>query len=351
MLRWEGVVARRTFPAPILTSAFFIAVMAAASGARASPPDAAGADPEAARRYEEGLAAAEAQRWNDARVAFLAAFSAHPSASIAAPLGRAELMVGRHRDAAEHLAYFLRVATDARPEDLTLATELLDVARSKVGTLKIRVNVPGTEVRIDGKLVGRAPLPEVLYVEPGPRTLEARAPDRASEPVTIEATPGAKQEVILVLPPRESAPLAPVPAKEDRQAWRTYAFGAGAALALTGLSVGVGLTFAANARSDDAAARLATLARDTPSGYAVCSGAGLSLHPGACSELRQSLVGIDRLHDLAVAGYVVGGVAAAGTVVISLLPRARPLQASGARLGVVPIVHANAQGLVLFGAF
>src|SRR4051812_12550791 len=66
------------------------------------------AEKEWERLYDEGRKAAKAGKWAQARDLFLRSWRIRRDFLVAINLGRAELELGKYRDAAEHLAYFTR---------------------------------------------------------------------------------------------------------------------------------------------------------------------------------------------------------------------------------------------------
>lgn len=127
--------------------------------------------------YDRGVEASNAQDWPKAIEALGEAWSLKQHYQIAANLGRAEFMAGKHWDAAGHLRFFLREAPPTvSAEEKKKAQEMFEKALTRVGSVTIQVNVPGAEVLVDGKPVGRAPLAEPVFVEPGTRAIEARHP-------------------------------------------------------------------------------------------------------------------------------------------------------------------------------
>src|SRR4051812_35204786 len=74
------------------------------------------ADAQAALDYEAGVKAAEQGDTARAYTLLVKAWSLKRHFQVAANLGLTELDLGKHRDAAEHLAYFLREATSVSAE-------------------------------------------------------------------------------------------------------------------------------------------------------------------------------------------------------------------------------------------
>ena len=134
------------------------------------------ADPEHVRDLlTRGTEALSANRNDEARTLLAEAYRLRRSYDVAAALGQAELELGHHRDAAEHLDFAIREFPPG--ESRKLLKQLEDAfagAKAHVATLRVSVNQPGCEVTLDGALVGTSPLTNELFVEPGVHALGAR---------------------------------------------------------------------------------------------------------------------------------------------------------------------------------
>jgi hypothetical protein len=155
------------------------------------------------KKRAEGKAAAQSFQWAKARDAYAKTWAIKQDWKLAANLGRAELNVGKHRDAAEHLDYFMReappnLATET-PDEWKELRDMLAKARVKVGALVITVEPAGAEVPVNGLPVGKAPLPGPVFVEPGAVVVEARADGYALGNASVKAVAGKEEAVRLVL--------------------------------------------------------------------------------------------------------------------------------------------------------
>jgi hypothetical protein len=202
---------------------------------------------EAAALFREGTRAASAGLWKKARLAFAAAFERKQHWQIAAHLGRAELQTGHYRDAAEHLSYFLREAEGVPEADLTQSRAMLDQALAKVSAVTVRVNVDGAEVFVDGRSVGRSPLPGVVYVDPGRRTFEAKRDGYGGAAKAEEMRAGAAPTVELSLEKSSAEMVVTTSSTAPRSATapgrlttRTIALGSAAGVLLvSGIAFGI----------------------------------------------------------------------------------------------------------------
>ena len=148
--------------------------------------------------YNEGRALYGQRSWDKAHASFWAAWSLKKHWQIAGMLGHCEVRMERYRDAAEHLAFSIRTgAGSASPEEMKKLQESLDEAKRKVGTIKVQVDTDDAEVRVNGRLVGAAPLLDPLFVEPGEHVLQARTNERSSTQVKVEIGAGGAKEIVL----------------------------------------------------------------------------------------------------------------------------------------------------------
>lgn len=296
----------------------------------------------ARRYYEDGVAAAADKEWVKAYNAFLEAWRLKQHWQIAVNLGQAELRLGKNPDAAEHLAYYLREATELHPDDVKQAAAWLEQARSKVGVLRLNVAPKGAQVFVDGKLVGTAPIEHETYVETGWHAIEARTADQKALR-QVEAPAGMPVDVLLgvggaVPVPRPEATAAPestsAPLLPAGIPPRTLILAGVGAVALVNLIVGAATAGASASKG----AEQDQLCKPTcPQSRTVMN---------QWNQLEQDRVSAA---NASMAGFVFGGLAAAGTVAAYVLlrpkPAAAPAPVTAVRVGV------TAGGISLSGSF
>ncbi|WP_437753067.1 tetratricopeptide repeat protein [Sorangium sp. So ce1389] len=311
---------------------------------------------EASQLYDQGIKAARAGKWEKARQLILESFQLDPTTERAANLGKVELRAGKPRDAAEHLAFFLREAREIRPSDRDTAEEMLAEAKAKIGTVTVQVEA-GAEVLVDGQPVGTAPLERPVFVEPGSRRFEARKQGTGVASQELQVQAGSAPEIQLALAtstgPASQAVQAPAGAAavvNQKPAsvvaarptagwgnvadtspstagpnWRPWAIVGGAGLAVVGVGVGVGFSAAAGADNADFVKERHRLVRQTPIGETICPERE---NDGRCQTLTNFAKVRDRNQAIGIAGFAVGGLAAAGTLVLVLWRTERPVQSA-----------------------
>jgi hypothetical protein len=145
--------------------------------ARAEPPGAPAASATVKQLYDEGFGAAKRGQWVQAYPLLARAWETERRWQVARLLGQAEVELGKYRDAAEHLTFFLRETRDnaqVGAGERASTEQLLVRAGAHVGALTIVVEPLGAEVLVDGVRVGTAPLADPVYVQPGKRSVEVR---------------------------------------------------------------------------------------------------------------------------------------------------------------------------------
>lgn len=126
----------------------------------------------ARQRFREGVGHYDRQEYDKARLAFLQAYLLKPHPAVLLNLAQSELRAGRHAEAAENFAKYIRQNPTAPAMEHAKAA--FEEARQKVAELNLEVSATGAVVSVDGSEVGRSPLPNVIYLMPGRHTIAAR---------------------------------------------------------------------------------------------------------------------------------------------------------------------------------
>jgi len=304
-------------------------------------------DPRArsAELYEKGNALFDEQKYSEAEAAYQAAWDLRKSFDLAGNLGEVEMQLEQYRDAAEHFSYALReFPAGGKPEVREALTKRFEEARAQVGAVKITTNVGGAKIVVDGRDVGQAPLPDVVFVDPGTRVIEARLAGHDDVLRTVQVEKGSSQDVSLMLVPKVGGGGGIIGGGGGGAKKSLPVIVVGAGLAAVGIGTGIGLIVAAGSQNADAL----KLRDSMPE--AVCNTA----HPQhgtyttTCGQLKDQLRKTDTFYNVGAGVLVAGGVIAAGTVVYALWPQKKSTQMG---LEVLPTVAPTFAGFSASGRF
>jgi len=324
----------RTFAFALLFASLTLAgFQARADEPRPAPTTAAPDSPEAraADLFRRGNELYDNGKFAEAEKLYREVWALSKTWDIACNLGAVELDLGKHRDAAEHLAYALREypAGGKQSQRLTLQ-ERMKEAKAHVGILRLRVNVEGAEVLINGVLIGKTPLPPEVFVSPGRVAIDVRSDGYDSAKKNTEATKDEAQDITLTLTSKPLPSLAPA-----------LALGG---LAIVGLGVGTGLLVASSDKGSDAAKRLDQLV--AMYGSKPCDNPAASTE---CTMTADTLRARDAFGNAAIGVFVGSGVSAAAGLGYWLITRREPPKTGSVH--VWPVAGTNAGGVVVLGSF
>lgn len=295
--------------------------------------------------YRRGDAALERSDWQAAYDAYAEAWTLRKTFDIATNLGQTELHLGKARDAAEHLAMALNNFPPSQREDRRkLVQELLLRAKESIATLKLEVRPNRAEVFVDDDPLGPAEgLPHEVYVDPGKRNISVRLDGYEPANRTVKAEAGRQYQFQFELNedfPTSGLERTPAmssdPEARERSMIPVYI---GAGLGVVGVSAGLVFTLTANSREKDADIL------NVPGGQNACAGSDSP----ECQELKRIFEDVDTNRNLAVASFVVGGVAVAATAAYLLWPQASTRAAGSWR--AAPLVSADGAGLLIARRF
>lgn len=253
-----------------LTWAIVISFAVVIAGAP-SPSRAQAVDRQAAARalFEEGVAHADAGRWNDAADRFSRAHSLRPTPEIAYNLSTALARVGHLVSAAELLR---QVIDDPQATARVRAAAEARLAEVDRRLCHVTVHVEGAgpaRVWLDGRPLDAAAIGVAVAVDPGTHVLEVRTGARTASSRTVTLSDGKRETIVLEAPapdlqavrpppvlaapavaPRAADVVAAPPARSDGDAfWRKgWFWGTVAAVAVT---VGVGALLASRSGQGD----------------------------------------------------------------------------------------------------
>lgn len=283
--------------------------------------------------YDEAVVAYQKSKWSEARASFLAAWSLKKHWQIAGSLGDCEAQLGLNRDAAEHLAYFLRLSPSKPPSPES--KRLYEKAKSQIGVLEIAVDVPGADVVVDGKYIGKSPLEDPIFVEPGHHAIEVRL---GAKRATAEADAPAGSSRKLSLTLANAVPPGGVGSEGPN-----LSLVIGGAI-VSAAVLGTGIAFLAVSGGKESKADL-TLSQLKSSGI-ICS---VPPQAGSCEQLLSLRRDQGTFHNVSVPMVVGGSIGAIATAAYVLWPRSKSEPMTG--LLALPAIGPGSAGMWLMGSF
>jgi hypothetical protein len=230
------------------------------------------------------------------------------------------------------------------------AKVLLDEALTKVATIKLKVAKAGADVLVNGVMIGRTPLLDPIFVEPGSCVVEARLEgyDAVKRSLTVAA--GATQDLDIAFqktaaatePSVAQGPASPVVAP-DHDGPDTRLLLAGGITA--GVAVGAGLVFTILASGNASTASEKLTALEAKGGDNACLVKSLA---SACEELHGLRQNAATFGNVAVWSFIGAGVAGTGTLIYAL---ATPRRQKEPSIRAVPLVSIRGGGLMVSGSW
>jgi hypothetical protein len=308
----------------------------------------------ARERFKEGVAYFDRKQYAKARAAFLQAYALKPHPAVLLNLAQSELRSGYEADAAKHFTMFLREHDAASPSEREAADAGLASAKAGVHELTLSADAENADVLLDGESIGRTPLRDPVFLSPGKHTLEIRKNDQNASS-SVVASAGSATSLELSLKAKPAAPTetpseaalepgAPGPdldmdsepvvddawALTGRKPFFSWLAETPVAWVTTGLTVagigtGVGLAVVASQHYDNADVISAEIVSEANADMemvrGICTRArenpplAPAKYLAPCAAVEDETETGDDLKQLSTVGFVVGGLAAIGTVV------------------------------------
>jgi len=166
---------------------------------------------EAARqKYQQGVKAFEAGKFEDARSAFLQAYALKRVPAVLLNLGQSEIKSAHYEDGGNHLQQFIRDHKGAKADEIAAAEAGIAEAKKRTGHMIIIVNAVGADLSVDGVSIGKSPLLDPYFVAPGKRTVYATY-QGTSATTAVDVKKGIATSATLTLAVSTPAPTAPGP--------------------------------------------------------------------------------------------------------------------------------------------
>lgn len=165
----------------------------------------------AAKRMQEGAQLMEQGQPGEALRLFRQAFRLFPNPRWQYNIGVACQAIGREAEALEAFESFLANAQGVGREYTDDARKQVENLRGRVATVTVAAKQEGAEVLVDGRDVGRTPLPRPLLLDQGERRFIVRKEKFESFERLVSLRPGEAATVEVDLKPVRALPGVPPP--------------------------------------------------------------------------------------------------------------------------------------------
>jgi hypothetical protein len=303
--------------------------------------------------HDEAIQYGKRGEYRKAKASLAAAWSLIKTWEIAVNLGNAEMRLGQYRDAAEHLSWGIRDGIRKVGEThapLAKSKTLLAESVAHIGQVKLLADEPGAAIFVDEEVVGKSPLGDPLFLDPGEHVITARPanPERASLKLEVRVQPGDALERYLRFStgsvsatsagesaetPRSSEPAPRGTVLEPRNIVPISLGG------LTAISAGVALAFTIKASAANGAA----------TDWALRTGGNCDAPSPACTALADAHERRNDANRIANVAWVGAGVFGVATLATALFWPKASASSTGSALRVAP--RADMRGVVLMGTF
>jgi tetratricopeptide (TPR) repeat protein len=123
----------------------------------------------------------------------------YPSHKLDFNIGVTLAALGKAVEAAEHLERFVARDRDRTPQMVDLARRKLAALQERLARIGVICERDGATVYVDGRFVGRTPMPGWVYLDPGPHRIAVAAPGLRAFQQTIVLYPGDHPRVTATL--------------------------------------------------------------------------------------------------------------------------------------------------------
>lgn len=234
------------------------------------------------------------------------------------------------------------------------AKEALEALDGRIPSITLHVTgVPlrAVQTTIDGVAIPWSALGAPHKANPGTHEVVVTAPGAPTWKQTVKLIEGqtAPVELQIELSPVAKAEPQPEPVgapRSEESGWRTGVLWGSVGLAVVGVGIGTGFSVAALGKNDEFDAEKARLVYRTLQGQRICSG----MDDPRCATLVGLGAERDSYRNVAIAGYVVGGLATAGAVTLLLMQPKKPPK-SDEKPAATMMVAPSLGGLIVTGTF
>ena len=199
------------------------------------------------RLLERGNIEGAFAEFEQALVDYQAAFEAYPDPQIFFPIAQAEQRLGRFVESLQHYQQLLEETKDLPAELRTRVQQSIIEVKRNLAAVMLEVEPAGAAILIDGKEVGRSPMSQPVFVEPGRHTYAVTREGYTPVEGTMDLPPGKEMRRRISLKPmpvvvgQPTGPAAPSDPGVERPSRVPLWIGVGVtgALAVAGTTTGL----------------------------------------------------------------------------------------------------------------
>lgn len=164
---------------------------------------------EARAHFETGAALFNAHNYDGALVEFQESYRLRPVPVVLFNIAQTLKLLYRYEEAIAAYEQYLAEERGIDAARRRAVQQTIEELRAATAPITIATDLPGAEIRVDGRLVGTTPLPGPLVLAAGSRRIEATLDGRETSQ-EIDVVGGRAAELTLAIPPPpESAGPAP----------------------------------------------------------------------------------------------------------------------------------------------
>ena len=164
-----------------------LAVVFASAAAFAAQPDAKAL---AKEHFERGVDAYNDHRFADAVQEFNLAYQTSPAYAVLYNIAQVDAALGNSVEAVDaYERYLSQAGTSVSEGRRKQVIAEVEIQRARIGNLALSLSPEGAEVRVDGKLVGKAPLNEPLRLAAGKHSVTILADGYTAQAREVEVAP------------------------------------------------------------------------------------------------------------------------------------------------------------------
>jgi hypothetical protein len=159
--------------------------------------------------FAKGIAAFNHERFGEAAEEFEEAYRLSPSYKVLYNIGQVDVALGKSVEAIDAFERYLQegktAVSVARQQEVR---EAIAKEKARIGSITVRTEPTGADIRLDGRVVGSTPLDHPILVTIGPHTIEATIAGRPSRIRDVQVVGGGELdlEIALEAPPLPEAP-------------------------------------------------------------------------------------------------------------------------------------------------